>query len=845
MLGNQVALNDAIAYVRSGVDVAVYGRPGSGRTTFLSRLADELRTGGANVRVVLGIPSLKNMSLAGVAELFQDPGLNPRTTGVAGFSQRLSAEAASGQFVLIVDDADQLDEASWGVIRAAQYRAGFPVVTCHLRTREVLQDATSSYLARAYRVALEPLRLDELGMLLESRGRGPVGPATLSRIFGMSGGIPGLAVGIFDVGVQEGRLENHDSGWSATSELWSATLGRLVERHVGPLPSREREALELLSLSGPLDLDSVLTLVGDEIVERLEEQAVLTFALVDGRYRSAVVPPLIAEYFRHLVLPARTKRLSRGVEGLIADRALASVPREPAGLHAPQPDAMFVRAVQDAARARLARSRADWGEEPNAEHARAYLAALGNAEISDEDVRAIIARTTNDDPLAAARLVSWHAAWLAGRGHSRQAQDLLQDAEAAAPRYRPLLQAMHVRIRVLYDGYVGDARADIDDPIGLPPEQSGSVHVIRAACELISGRVMAAEQELAAVDPHSTGEDWADFESTRGLIRLAKGEHAEATVLAYRALDRARAGLDATSIRTTAYFAALCQLIQGNYREVSALVETALAVGTPNSNSPTSLLGALCIGSIAAGRTGNPGLAQTRLEQADRLLVSHGPFPGMATTWARSQIHLSGGRAGAARQELREGAELLWRRGAKWSSVLENLIELELWPEEDRLAELRPRFDEIDGEFVAALRAYVEGLVREDPTQLEESAPRLLRTGRTGFAVNAYDRAAQYFEQQGSSVDSERSRLAGEDLVASLEPGTFDAARFRSADILLTAREIQLARLASMGWSNQQIANELVLSVRTVESHLHRIMKKTATSSRRDLSRFLAASELA
>ena len=77
-------------------------------------------------------------------------------------------------------------------------------------------------------------------------------------------------------------------------------------------------------------------------------------------------------------------------------------------------------------------------------------------------------------------------------------------------------------------------------------------------------------------------------------------------------------------------------------------------------------------------------------------------------------------------------------------------------------------------------------------------------------------------------------RLACDGLIAGLEPGTFDAARFRSAVILLTKREIQLARLAAMGWSNAQIATELVLSVRTVESYLHRIMKETSTASRRD-----------
>ena len=56
----------------------------------------------------------------------------------------------------------------------------------------------------------------------------------------------------------------------------------------------------------------------------------------------------------------------------------------------------------------------------------------------------------------------------------------------------------------------------------------------------------------------------------------------------------------------------------------------------------------------------------------------------------------------------------------------------------------------------------------------------------------------------------------------------------RSA-IDLTARETELVALASEGLTNTQIAERLVLSVRTVESHLYRAMQKLGVSDRRDL----------
>jgi DNA-binding CsgD family transcriptional regulator len=51
----------------------------------------------------------------------------------------------------------------------------------------------------------------------------------------------------------------------------------------------------------------------------------------------------------------------------------------------------------------------------------------------------------------------------------------------------------------------------------------------------------------------------------------------------------------------------------------------------------------------------------------------------------------------------------------------------------------------------------------------------------------------------------------------------------------LTPREAQLVELASRGLTNAEIAERLVLSVRTVETHLYRAMQKLGISDRRDL----------
>jgi DNA-binding NarL/FixJ family response regulator len=60
----------------------------------------------------------------------------------------------------------------------------------------------------------------------------------------------------------------------------------------------------------------------------------------------------------------------------------------------------------------------------------------------------------------------------------------------------------------------------------------------------------------------------------------------------------------------------------------------------------------------------------------------------------------------------------------------------------------------------------------------------------------------------------------------------------------LTQREREVLRLIARGWAYKEIAGDLVISVRTVESHVSSVLRKLQLSNRRELSRWATARRL-
>jgi DNA-binding NarL/FixJ family response regulator len=60
----------------------------------------------------------------------------------------------------------------------------------------------------------------------------------------------------------------------------------------------------------------------------------------------------------------------------------------------------------------------------------------------------------------------------------------------------------------------------------------------------------------------------------------------------------------------------------------------------------------------------------------------------------------------------------------------------------------------------------------------------------------------------------------------------------------LTKQERVVLRLVARGWRNNKIAQELVISPRTVESHLHRIFNKLGVTTRTEAALYTMANSI-
>jgi DNA-binding CsgD family transcriptional regulator len=119
---------------------------------------------------------------------------------------------------------------------------------------------------------------------------------------------------------------------------------------------------------------------------------------------------------------------------------------------------------------------------------------------------------------------------------------------------------------------------------------------------------------------------------------------------------------------------------------------------------------------------------------------------------------------------------------------------------------------------------------------LEAAATEFLRTGDRGQARAAFTRAVEVYTCLGAAADVARLQAAFRAQGIRRGPHAKHR-RARSGWDSLTATEIKIAAFVEEGLSNPEIAARLLLSRRTVATHVSHILKKLDVHSRTDIAR--------
>jgi DNA-binding CsgD family transcriptional regulator/type II secretory pathway predicted ATPase ExeA len=133
-----------------------------------------------------------------------------------------------------------------------------------------------------------------------------------------------------------------------------------------------------------------------------------------------------------------------------------------------------------------------------------------------------------------------------------------------------------------------------------------------------------------------------------------------------------------------------------------------------------------------------------------------------------------------------------------------------------------------------AMAAFLQAKLHEDGDAAYAVGEQFLELQMRDAAKLAFDFAARRFGVAGDKRRSKESLGRASDLASAMigQRATPVKALELSS---LSAREGEIVQLIAMGKTNREIAQELYLSVRTVESHVYRLLRKLDLTNRREL----------
>jgi DNA-binding CsgD family transcriptional regulator len=835
-----------------GCGVVLVGAAGVGKTTLARAVTGSLRS---QVHWVASTESSRSIPLGVFAHLVGPSTSRDPTALLASARESLVAQENT---VVGVDDAHLLDQLSATLLhQIAVDHAGRILAT--VRTGEPVPDAVTSLWKDGYlqRFELKPFNKKQSIALVESVIGGTLEGLSADLMWESSGGNPLFLRHLVEGSIDAGTLSKVDDVWQLRGPTAVPSgLAALLETRLDQAGEDVVKALKLLALCEPLDLDALTELAGDDAVDAAETRGLIRIDHDGPVLNARFSHPLVGDVVRSRVGKAAGRRLRGRIVSVLRDRELASA----------------------ASRIRMAQLSIESDQAVDTDlliSAAKDAIFLSNLPLGERIARAAFER---DGGLAAGELFSRALLW---QGHPVQADEILTRFDPDSLDELQLLLWGIPRVSILFWSMGDVARAHevmalLHDRVQHPSLKL-VVDAVASAMAVHENKlaegIAAAEAVLADSHAPSQAVEFAAFAAGLAMPTAGRGDDFEPIAARRRAEQKPTDGMirvmvrycdvlalthigqldladkraaDYASFSSAGQFlawaiakitAGLVATYRGNFPEVISSIEQALAAMSAEVPLPWQVPARLLLARAYA--------ALGRKDDAERVLADAAEHTGPFVALHEPQRTISKAWLAAAKGMERRALELALlaaddaHRAGQYAVEAEALHHAARFGDRtvaDRLAALT---DKVHGEVVALQARHAAAVAAADPGSLDAASADF---EEAGFLLSAADSAAQAAtlhdsagERRKSLESSARALRLADQCGGAATPAIKAAAR----PLPVTAREREIAELIGAGLTNKEIAEQLTLSIRTVEGHVYRACFKLDVADRDELAKLI------
>jgi DNA-binding CsgD family transcriptional regulator len=839
--------------------VVLAGPAGVGKTRLAREALAAAEQRGMLTRWAVATVSARALPLGAFAATLGVVGPDPARL-VRQASEALLAGAGRAGVVVGVDDAHLLDELSAVLVHQLVLRGAASVVLT-LRSGERAPDAVTALWKDGHlpRLELQPLSPTETAALVEARLGGLVDGAAARRLWSITRGNALYLRQLVDGELESSRLHQVAGvwRWSGEPEL-SPGLVELVSARIGRLPDAQRHVVEVLAFGEPLGVSVLVELTDALAVEQVEARGLVEVYQDGRRLQARLAHPLYGEVQRAQIGTLHARRLCGQIAGALAAtggrRADDTLRRAVLMLDSDLPPDSVL--LTDAARRAT-----ELGDIALATQvARAAVAAgggfesrliLGNALVwsnqwaeADTEWAALGALARTDAQRAQAAMPRLATLGFGG-GRPAEAEAVL---DAIASTISDEAAALELTgARSVLDAHLSrtvqaaEAAAGVlAHPRCFPSAAQMAEWGLSMACGGL-GRLDGVEETLRRIDDHVKSLEIGLHQAAivvfywlRGLLLAGRLDQADQA--ARRFHERCQDTLGPADAIVSAMYGAVATS-RGQVKTAARWLRQTIAA-THSADFGGGSFRALVFLTGALGMAGDATSArQTFVEMTAArhpIYVYLEPEVLLAQSWV---VAAEGGVSEAVALT-RQAAEMAASQHQPAVEVLalHTAVCFGDRTVADRLAQLATQ---VDGPRAPAAAAHAAALAADDGAALHAASVQLEQMGALLLAADAAAQAAAAYTRQDRRGSAQTASARAHRLAQACEGARTPALATIATPLPLTDREREIVTLAASGLSNRQIAQRLVISVRTVEGHLYRACAKLGVSSRAELTTLL------